>query len=79
MTISPEKQALMETLTAPAEALMDLPQIADTIHKGMEAFMDAVPPLMDALDKIAEIHPFIKGATAFFFSDYHGADGTCPP
>ena len=68
MTISPEKQALMDALAAPAKALMDSSQIADTIHKGVEAFMDAVPPLMNALDEVAKIHPFISGTITFFGS-----------
>lgn len=45
---------------------MDTPQIAETIQKGVNTFMEAVPPLMDALDAVAKIHPFITGASQFF-------------
>ena len=52
---------MVETLAAPAKALIDASQIAEKIHKGVDAFMEAVPPLMGALDEVAKIHPFIGG------------------
>jgi hypothetical protein len=63
LTLSPGQQAVVNTLAAPAKALMDTPQIAETIQKGVNTFMEAVPPLMEALDAVAKIHPFIGGAS----------------
>ena len=51
------------TLAVPARALMDMTPIAETIQEGVNAFMDAVPVLMKALDEVAKIHPFISGAS----------------
>ena len=64
MTLSPGQQTVVETLAAPAKALIDASQIAEKIHKGVDAFMEAVPPLMRALDELAKIHPFVSGAGA---------------
>ena len=62
LTLSSGQQTVVDTLAAPAKALMDVPQIAEAIHKGVDTFMEAVPPLMKALDEVAKIHPFISGA-----------------
>ena len=51
----------METLAAPAKALIDATQIAEKIHEGVDTFMEAVPVLMRSLDQVAKIHPFISG------------------
>lgn len=65
MTISPEQQALVETLVTPAKAWMDTSQISDIIHNGVDSSMGAVPPLMRVLDEVAKIHPFINGTVSF--------------
>ena len=41
--------------------MLDTTQIADTIEKGVNTFMEAVPSLMKALDEVAKVHPFISG------------------
>ena len=56
---------MVDTLAVPAKALMDVPQISETIRKGVNAFMKAAPVLMKALDEVAKIHPFISGARPF--------------
>ena len=61
VTLSDGQQAVVDTLAVPAKALLATPQIADTIEKGVNAFMEAVPVLMSALDEVAKIHPFISG------------------
>ena len=61
VTLSDGQQAVVDTIAAPAKALLDTPQIADAIEKGVNAFMEAVPVLMSALDEVAKIHPFISG------------------
>lgn len=45
---------------------MDTRQVAEAIHKGVDAFMEAVPPLIKALDEVAKIHPFISRTSPFF-------------
>lgn len=55
---------MVDTLAVPAKALIDVPQIAETIQEGINTFMEAVPVLMKALDEVAKIHPFISGARA---------------
>ena len=62
LTLSSGQQAVVETLAAPAKALIDATQIADKIHEGVDKFMEAVPVLMRGLDEVAKIHPFISGA-----------------
>jgi len=62
VTLSPEQQTAINTLVTPVKALMDTPQIADNIQKGVNTFMEAFPVLMKALDDVAKIHPFIGGA-----------------
>ena len=62
LTPSPGQQTVVETIAAPAKALIDATQIADKIHKGVDTFMEAVPALMRGLDEVAKIHPFISGA-----------------
>lgn len=62
LTLSPDQQTVVNTLAVPAKALMDTPQIAETIEKGVNTFMEAVPVLMKALDEVAKVHPFISGA-----------------
>ena len=52
---------MVDTLAAPAQALLGTPQIADAIQKGVNTFMEAVPSLMKALDEVAKVHPFISG------------------
>ena len=66
LTLSPGQQALVDTLATPVKALMDTTNISEAIHKGVDTFMEAVPPLMRALDQVAKIHPFIGGAGPFF-------------
>ena len=61
VTLTDGQQAVVDTLVVPVKALLDTPQIADTIEKGVNAFMEAVPVLMSALDEVAKIHPFISG------------------
>ena len=41
-------------------------QNAEIIEEGVTTFLDAVIPLVAALDQVAEIHPFIGGATLFY-------------
>jgi hypothetical protein len=57
---------VVDTLAAPAKALLEAPQIAEAIHKGASAFMEAVPPLMKVLDEVSKVHPFISGGSPFF-------------
>jgi hypothetical protein len=66
LTPSPGQQAVVNTLAAPAKALIDTPRIAEAIHRGVNTFMEAVPPLMDALDEVAKVHPFIGGTSSSF-------------
>ena len=61
VTLTVGEQAVVNTLAAPAMALVDTPQIAEAIEKGVNAFMEAVPVLMKALDEVAKVHPFISG------------------
>ena len=63
LTLSPGQQTVVDTLVVPMKALMDTPQIAETIEKGVNTFMEAVPVLMKALDEVAKVHPFISGAS----------------
>jgi hypothetical protein len=68
LTLSPGQQTVVDTLVVPAKALMDTPQIAEAIEKGVNTFMEAVPALMKALDEVAKIHPFISGASPWLLS-----------
>ena len=52
---------MIDTLRAPAMALLDASQVANAIEDGVNTFMQAVPSLMKALDEVAKIHPFING------------------
>ena len=52
---------MVKTLAVPTKALLDAPQVADAIEKGVNTFMETVPTLMKALDEVAKIHPFISG------------------
>ena len=61
MTLSPGQEAVIDTLKAPAMALLDASQVANAIEKGVNTFMEAVPSLMKALDEVAKVHPFISG------------------
>ena len=61
VTLSDGQQAVVNTLAAPAKALMNAPRIADDIEKGVNTFMETVPVLMRALDEVAKVHPFIAG------------------
>jgi len=61
VTLSVGEQAVVNTLATPAMALVDAPQMADAIEKGVNAFMETVPVLMKALDEVAKVHPFISG------------------
>jgi hypothetical protein len=65
LTLSSGQQTAINTLVAPAKALMDSSQISESIHKGLKTFMEAVPPIMKGLDELAKIHPFIGGASPF--------------
>lgn len=60
--LSPGQQLGINTLVTPMKAFMDTPQIAEKIKNGVSTFMEAVPPLVRALDEVAKIHPFIAGA-----------------
>ena len=60
MTLSNGQQAVVDTLAVPGKALMDIPQVANSITEGVNAFMDVVPGIVNALDELANIHPFIK-------------------
>lgn len=77
LTPSSGQQTVIKTLTTPAKALMDTSKLSETILKGVDSFMEAVPPIMKALDEVAKIHPFINGAISLFWHHYH-ADGLCP-
>ncbi|KAF9781672.1 hypothetical protein BJ322DRAFT_1161455 [Thelephora terrestris] len=70
LTLSPGQLTVVDTLATPAKALMDTTKFADSIHKGVNAFMEAVPPLMKALDEVGNIHPFIKVAVLAFKAVY---------
>jgi len=58
---SPGEEAVVNTLAAPVKALLDTPQIADAIEKGVNTFMETVPSLIKVLDEVAKVHPFISG------------------
>lgn len=70
--LSQGQQTVVDTLAVPAKALMDTPQIAESIQKGVNTFMEAVPILMKALDEVAKVHPFISGAGPFQLSMWDG-------
>ena len=61
LTLSPGEQAVLSTLTTPEKALMDTPQVAETIRKGVNKFIEAVPSLIKVLDEVAKVHSFIGG------------------
>ena len=63
LTLSSSQRAVVDTLATPVKALMDTPQIAETIKKGVNTCMGVIPPLVEALDAVAKIHPFIGGAS----------------
>ena len=65
LTLSPGEQAVVGTLAVPVNAIMDAPQIAETIQTGVNTFMEAIPALMKALDEVAKIHPFVSGGSPF--------------
>lgn len=67
LTRSPGQQTVVNVLATPAKALMETRQIADAIHKGVDTFMEAAPPLIRALDEVAKIHPFISRTSPFFW------------
>jgi len=69
MTFSVGEQAVVNTLATPVMALVDTPQIADAIEKGVNAFMEAVPVLMKALDEVAKVHPFISGMASLWICE----------
>jgi len=52
---------MVDTLAAPAKTLLETPQMADAIQKGVDTFMEAVTSLVKALDEVAKVHPFISG------------------
>lgn len=47
---------------------MDTPQIAEAIQKGVDTFLESVPPLLEALGEVEKIHPFVSGTISFFGS-----------
>ena len=61
LTLSPG-QAVTNTLVVPATALMDKSQIVGHIKNEVDTFMEVVPVLVNALDEVAKVHPFISGA-----------------
>jgi hypothetical protein len=61
VTLSNGQQALVNTPVAPVQALVNTPQIATAVEKGVDTFMEAVPTLMKALDEVAKVHLFISG------------------
>ena len=61
MTPSDGQQAVVNASAAAAKALVDAPQIADAIEKGVNTFMEAAPVFMKVLDEIGKVHPFISG------------------
>jgi hypothetical protein len=61
MTPSDVQQAVVNASAVPAKALVDAPQIADVVEKGINTFMEEVPVLMKILDEVAKVHPFISG------------------
>lgn len=67
-SLSPEQQTVVDTLAVPVRALMDTPQITETIREGVNTFMETVPVLMKALDEVAKVHPFIYGASILSLS-----------
>ena len=66
LTPSQGQLTVVGTLATPAKALLETPQIARTIHRGVNAFMEVAPSLMRALDEVAKVHPFIGGASPSF-------------
>ena len=66
----PEQQTAVDTLAV--KASIDTPQIAETIQKGVNTFMEAVPTLVKALDEVTKIHPLISGASPFLVSTWDG-------
>ena len=66
--LSQGQKDLVATLAPTVKAVVDTPQVAETIQKGVITLMDAVPPLMKGLDEVAKIHPFIGGTSPFLSS-----------
>jgi hypothetical protein len=56
MTLLDAQQAVVNTFAVPAKALVDAPQIADAIEKGVNTFKEAVPVLMEVLDEVTKVH-----------------------
>ena len=64
-------QGQKDTVTAWApmvEAVVTTPQVAGTIQKEVVTLVDAVPVLMNGLNEVAKIHPFIGGTSPFLSS-----------
>jgi hypothetical protein len=64
LTLSPEQQTVVDASTTPVKPLLDLPQIAEAIEKGVNTFMEDVPPLMEQLDEVVKVHPYVSGASS---------------
>jgi hypothetical protein len=47
------------------DTLQSLLQNSEIIEQGVSTFLEVVSPLISALDQVANIHPFIKGASRF--------------
>ena len=52
-----------KAMTNPLHILL---QNAEIIEEGVTKFLEAVPPLITALDEVAKVYPFIKGASSFY-------------
>ena len=51
-----------KAMTDPLHILLQNAEIIEGVTK----FLEAVPPLITALDEVAKVYPFIKGASSFY-------------
>lgn len=62
----PTSTSAIEALT---EMIPDIFKVAVTpedVKQGVDTFLDIVPHVLQALDEVANIHPYIKGANPFY-------------
>lgn len=57
-------------VVAGVTAVLEVTGGLEGIEHGLNAFMEGIPVLMNALDEVAKLHPFVGGRFDPFFASF---------
>jgi hypothetical protein len=62
----PTSTPVIDAITGAIPEILALAATSEDVKQGVDTFLEMVPHFLQALDEVANLHPYIKGASSFY-------------